>query len=364
MKIPAQTEFAACRKISCLRGLSRRRMGGGFTLVEILIALAILIMIMVAMVSLLNMTQNVSRNISGTLDSFEASRTAFDTIGRTARQATLLSYLGYDKDPYGATLPTTNSYALKSDLHFICGAQTDLTLSDTGAGSSSAVFFQAPVGAVDAATLQSNNSLLNATGFFLAYGEDPLRPAFLDNLTAKPPPRPRFRLFQYLQPREKMTVYQYTISLSNNIPRPDDAFFGVDWFKGDVDDRRYCHVLAENVIALAILPVTGGDPAPKYLWNSRDPDPAVAYSHHRLPQSLKIAMAVIDEQSVIRAGFGSSPPALVPNGLFTETSKFDQDVKALDDSLVARSPKLNYRIFTAEIPLSVSNSKLLQPPVP
>ncbi|MFA7233475.1 MAG: prepilin-type N-terminal cleavage/methylation domain-containing protein, partial [Terrimicrobiaceae bacterium] len=82
MKIPIQTEFAGCRKISCLMALSRRRMGGGFTLVEILIAFAILSMIMVAMASLLNMTQNVSKNVSGKLDSFEAARTAFDTIGR------------------------------------------------------------------------------------------------------------------------------------------------------------------------------------------------------------------------------------------------------------------------------------------
>jgi uncharacterized protein (TIGR02599 family) len=134
----------------------------------------------------------------------------------------------------------------------------------------------------------------------------------------------------------------------------------MDWFKGDVDDRTYCHVLAENVIALAILPVTGGNPAPKYLWNSRDP--AVAYSRHRLPQSLKIAMAVIDEQSAVRAGFGSSPPALVPSGLFAVPSEFDRDVETLDNSLATHSPKLNYRIFTAEIPLSVSNSKLLHPP--
>lgn len=351
MRISPQTEFAVCGNIPRSESLRRRKMGVGFTLVEVLVSIAILGMIMVAMGSSLDMIRNISKNVSGKLDSFESARTAFDTLARSVRQATLLSYVGYDN----SDSPTT--YLLKSDLHFVCGTQTDLKLQDTGAASSSAIFFQAPTGVADSASLQNNNSLLNATGFFLDYGDDHLRPSFFDTLSTKPPHRYRFRLFQYLQPRDYMTVYQYTISLSGSIPQPNDNYSGVDWFKSDVDGKRYCHVLAENVIAFVILPVSGGKPADNYLWNSRDP--GTNYSHHRLPQSLKIAMAAIDEQSAIRAGFGSrTPPALVPDGLFTDTSEFDQDVKKLDDSLAKHSPKLNYRIFTTEIPLSDTSSNM------
>lgn len=319
-----------------------------FTLMEILVSTAILALLLVGLTSLLGMTMRSYTRTTGKLETFEASRAAFDTMARMLRQATLLSYLGYN-DP---TAPT--AFQLKSDLHFLSGPQSDLSLSQTGAGSTHAVFFQAPLGVADTALLQPATSLLNAVGFFLAYGDDPYRPSAIQNLT---PQRFRYRLFQYLQPRENMTVYQYTIHDVGGILVGNTTYSGTDWFKTDVGALTGCQVLAENVVALAILPVPQALPGQAqsvptaYLWNSRT-------SSNQLPRALKIVMAVIDEASAARLGNASFPPPLLPSDLFTEAAKFEDDVIRLEKALSEHTPLLNFQIFRAEVALPPANANL------
>lgn len=319
----------------------------GFSLLEVLISAAVLMLILVATMSLLNMTRSSYRNTSGRLDSFETARVAFDTLTRSIAQATLLANLGYD-DP---TVPA--EYVLKSDLHFICGSRQDLGLDAAGAPDSHAIFFQAPLGIADSSDLKSARRLLNATGFFIAYGSDPMLPVIAQG---KVPDRNRYRLFQFLQPREEMAVYDHTIMRDGGIPESDDEYKGSDWFRDDVNNDRFCHPLAENVVALAILPVSEGMPASSYLWNSRDG--SVAYSKHRLPQALKVMMAVIDEAGVARLGNPSAAPKLFPDGLFAAPEDFEKDLKRLETALSEFSPPLQYRIFASEIPLNASNTDL------
>lgn len=326
-----------------------RQSKSGFTLVELLVSLAVISMIMVAVVGLLNVASSSYKKVSGKLDAFDAARTGFDTLTRTMRQAALLSYLGYD-DPKAPT-----KYELKSDLQFICGSQADLQINK-GMPTSTSIFFQAPTGLASDPDLRMNNALLNVNGFFLGYGDDPSQPSVING---KVPKRPRVRLFQYIQPRENMTLYERTITLLNGIPASNDTYKDTDWFKGDVNAGNNNHILAENVVALAILPMIDNKPANNYLWNSRDR--AKTDTHHRLPQALKVVMAVIDEPSAIRlesAGAPQDAADLVPSNLFTDTSSFDDDVKALDQALSTHSPQLNYRIFTADIPLSPANTNL------
>jgi uncharacterized protein (TIGR02599 family) len=323
------------------------RSARGFSLIEILASLAVLSVVVIAVASLLAMTQSSYTRTIGKLDSFEVARSAFETFTRTVRQATLLSYLGYD-DPKAPT-----EYRLKSDLHFLSGPQDELPLTGTGAANTHAVFFQAPLGVAETEDLQSANLLLTATGFFIGYGDDTMRPAFLDG---KIPENRRFRLYQYLQPREQMTVYDHTITTQDGVPFQNEAYKGTAWFAQDVSAGRFCRPLADNVVALAILPITDGQPAARYLWNSRDA--GVSYSHHRLPQALKVMMAVIDSKSAARLENGSQPPALYPSSLFTDPSKFDEDVRELERVLGEFRPALNYRIFVAEIPLNAANTNL------
>ena len=323
--------------------MKKLRSQHAFTLVEILVSTAILALLLVGLTSLLGMTMRSYTRTTGKLETFEASRAGFDTMARTLRQATLLAYLGYN-DP---TAPT--AFQLKSDLHFLSGPQSDLSLSQTGAGATHAVFFQAPLGVTDASSLQPATSLLNAVGFFLAYGDNPDLPPAIQNLT---PQRFRYRLFQYLQPREKMSVYQYTIHDVGGILVGNVTYSGTDWFKTDVGALTGCRVLAENVVALAILPVPHDQSVPtEYLWNSRT-------SSNQLPQALKIVMAVIDETSASRLGNASSPPTLLPSDLFTETAKFEDDVTRLEKLLREHTPPLNFQIFRAEVALPPANANL------
>lgn len=342
--------------------VSIRENNWGFTLLEMLVSMAILGLIVVALASFVNLISNTYKRTSGKLDTFESARAAFDTMARAVRQATLFSYLGYD-NPDNPT-----KYELKSDLHFISGPASNLGLTDTGIPSAHALFFQAPVGWVDRSDLQSNNSLLNSTGFFVAYGKDPaivdLPPIISQKLTS----RFRFRFYEYLQPRESMSIYEKTIAPDSvtGVLAANDAYDGTDWFTGDVTKdgsgkRKYCHLLAENVVALAILPVIGGTSAAGYLWNSRT---NTAATYHRMPQAVKLMMAVIDDQSAIRLGNSDTPPtalAFPPTDnptLFSNPANFDADVAAYDASLRKIRPALNYRIFTTEVPLNASNSNL------
>lgn len=325
----------------------KKRLDEGFSLLEVLVSSVVLILIMFAVISLLNMISMSYQRTSGRLEAFDSARAAFDAVTRTVGQAVLLSYLGYD-DP---SVPSR--YELKSDLHFLSGPQHSLGFVQTGAEASHAVFFQAPLGIADDPELQSSNLLLNATGFFLAYGDDPVRP---DILEGKVENRNRYRLFQFFQPREEMSVYRHTIAEEENIPVSNDEFAGADWFLDEVESKRFCRPLAANVIALVILPVVEGEPADEYLWNSRDP--STPYSLHRLPQALRIAMAVIDEKSAAGLGNSTTPPELVPETLFARADRFHDDLAELDAALAGFHPPLNYRIFTAEIPLDASNTNL------
>lgn len=325
-------------------GLRRRR---AFTLLELLVSVAVLALLLIGLTSLLSMTMRSYKQTTGKLETFEASRAAFDTMARTLRQATLLSTLGYD-DPKAPA-----KYLLKSDLHFVSGRQSDLALSLAGTGTTHAVFFQAPLGVSDNSTLAPAISLLNTVGYFIAYGKDPDRPAVIEDLT---PTRYRYRLFQYLPPREKMTVYEKTLKTASeggdSFLVGDDTYSGTDWFTGDVNTLEDCRVLAENVVALAILPVSRAETVPAdYTWNSRK-------QSNQLPGTLKIAMAVVDETSFARLENSPTAPDLGLSGFFTDPAKFDEDVTAMEGKLAGHSPPLNYRIFRAEIPLPPANANL------
>lgn len=323
---------------------ARSRENRGFSLLEVLVATAVLALILVVLMSLLSVAGSSYRQTSGRMDSFKTARVAFDAVIRAVSQAAMLARFGYD-DP-----ANPQNYVLKSDLHFICGSQADLGLNAPGTEDSHAVFFQAPLGIVDSPGLQNAGALLNATGFFIAYGEHPLIPDAAGEKVSNPR---RFRLFQFFQPRERMTVYDQTIIRIDGIPVSNDSENKTDWFSDDVNNSLYCHPLADNVVALVILPMRDNNASDDYLWDSRNA--GRSESHHRLPTALKIAMAVIDEGSAARLGNPETAPNFFRAGLFTQPELFDQDLLRMEEDLKAFSPPLQYWIFTAEIPLNASN---------
>src|SRR5690606_10668269 len=125
-------------------------------------------------------------------------RNAFTAITRQLSQATLNTYYDYLLDP-DTGIPTR--YIRQSDLHFVAGK--DLIANQ----QTHAVFFQAPLGYTTAAPYSDMDTLLNASGFFLMRGTDQERPAFLNTLPNSPPDNVRFRLMQFLQPAENLSIY-------------------------------------------------------------------------------------------------------------------------------------------------------------
>jgi uncharacterized protein (TIGR02599 family) len=146
-------------------------------------------------------------------------------------------------------------------------------------------------------------------------------------------------------------LYRISIIVGNT------TYSSTDWFKTDVDALTGCRVLAENVVALAILPVPQALPGQaqsvpaSYLWNSRT-------SSNQLPQALKIVMAVIDETSATRLENAATPPPLLPSDIFTDTAKFEDDVTKLEKALREHTPPLNFQIFRTEVALPPANANL------
>jgi uncharacterized protein (TIGR02599 family) len=302
-----------------------------------------MLVILIGVSSVINMVSSTYRRTMGASDSFESARTAFDTMARIIRQATLNSYLGYDHPD------SPGNFQLKSDLQFVVGPQKSLDLGvdadSTGADNSFAVFFQAPLGTAD--TVTRAHALLVSTGFLIVHSDDPLRPTILEN---RVPQRHRYRLYQFIEPREESSIYSYTITDSNGVPIPNDAYRGYDWFSKKVKTRKSIHPLAENVIGLVIWPVYEG--RPEEHWNSRDAN--AANSYNRLPQALEMALAVIDEASAVRLEESQNGDLMAD--LFTTPSSFVADLQKLEKRMAELH--LNYRIFRTTLPLDASNTRL------
>ncbi len=114
----------------------------GFTLVEILVAMAVLALIMVMLLTITVQISDMWRKTTGKIEQFRSARDAFDSMSRRINQATLNTYWDYD-DPI-----TPTRYVRQSELRFICG-QTE-TLAGKPASpkrwAMHGIFFQAPFG--------------------------------------------------------------------------------------------------------------------------------------------------------------------------------------------------------------------------
>ncbi len=346
------------------RGGSDRRgwIGDGFSLLELLVSMAVLAIIMVLMFSLVNSTSSIWRSTTGKIQTFQAARAAMDTISRNVAQATLSPYWDYfDKNgqrtplwdasqPYASVNPTAQ-YGRYSDLHFVCGDGKTLTGRDA---NTHAIFFQAPLGYSTNSTnqAQSLDSLLNTAGYYIEYGSDAEWLPDIDALKANQ--KNRYRLVEVLQPSELVNVFTNAASV-------DPGY----WIRDGNRLSSNRRVLAENMIAMIIHPKlsTGennsslaglGD---SYTYNSREgqlSDP----KRHQLPPMLGLTMVAIDEDSAARldrAGTLKSTVESALNGKFespgTDATGFHKKLaedlenlkKFLDDK------RIGYRIFTTDI---------------
>lgn len=393
---------------SSLRGLRPKKRTGvrrGFTLVEMMVAISLLMLLMLVTVYILSAVTTIDTRTRAKVDTFREARAGFEVMTRRVSQAMLNTYWDYEFPNNNRSLPPTR-YVRQSELHFISGPTksggASALLPVVGMQSvTHGIFFQSPQGLSTAASTTVSANLpntLNASGYFLEYTSDMAqkmergytdRPDFLGKDTPLPAERWRFRLTEFNQGSEYLQVYRATAKVPTIKP--------LDWFQvplkrpfltsnaANPSEPINTRVLAENVIALIILPHRSpNDPvppgaktqlAPNYLYNSRGyvsaTDDYTALSRNQLPPMVQVTMVVIDERSAERLQAALSAPDKMTNatdklGLTGSTvvpfskpstianppakdekDKYLSDLQELEKKLV--SLNLNYRIFSTDV---------------
>jgi len=375
-----------------------------FSLIELMVSVAVLSLLMVLVFQMLDETQKTWSRAKGMISSFKDARDGFEAMNRNVSQATLNTYIGYD---VSGTSSIPKKFARKSELHFVCGPSSKLLESAEGRKRlTHAIFFQAPLGYQTFQRTRSTNkkdefgeldSLLNGWGYYVEYSSDRNdRPQFLNTLGPPVAERFRFRLMEFRQPAEATTIYQY--KLEDNRPTQDEKIW--EWFRsrkfgiehpanndpqGAVGDIRTTRPLADNIIALIISPRLAEndiatsedntsdfrfkeptDIAPDYVYDSRrfhyENDDRAKYSRHQVPPVLRVTMVAIDEVDAVRYAAqnpGDSLPKYAPSedDWFSDVRNYGRDLEKLGEGLNAVG--IRFRVFTSNIRMREGNFQRL-----
>jgi len=310
----------------------------GFTIVELLVASAVLMLIMSVILALINQTSSVVRRGSDRVSEFQAARACFDLIGQNLSQATLASYWDYDNP----TNPT--KYLRTSQLHLLIGA-AGVTPFPGQVGTGQAVFFQAPIGRTSISNkYRGLDGLINVCGYFIKYGDDAGLPAPFTST-----PSYRYRLMQSIQPSEDVRVYDTSVgsawvqnAAASAVPIADNIIFMAVWPRKSINDDPSGDSLTEE-----------------FSYDSRKDSALAAQPEtaNQLPPIIQITIVAIDETTARRLCVGSSPPGELTSllsGLFSVSrmERYDNDLRVLKERLSAKG--INYKIFTSMVPIRES----------
>jgi uncharacterized protein (TIGR02599 family) len=360
----------------------------GFTLVEVMVAAGIVVVIMVVLLGMTDQTQRLVKATSSKVEQFQQARAGFEAMTRRLSQATLNSFWDY---VYAPNTGTPIGYARKAELRFRSGpmsGNSGITGSTAKYWPSHGVFFQAPLGTVqDTVNLSAMDHLLNTWGYFVEIGSDINSfPAFLNNIVT---PRTRYRLMEYMEPSEQLSVYRNQGNDPNN----------QKWFSQSLaptNATRPVHVLAENIVALIILPrlsladerrinpnpATPPLLAPNYNYDSTQTgaynasiasntttNNPLLNSQNQLPPVVQVIMVAIDEPSARRLqdlygsdpylGIRTNPEPIMGRNLFTDPTMLNDtttnplgDLTVLQNLLSSSSNpniRASYRVFSTNV---------------
>ena len=334
------------------RSLSRR----GFSLIELMVAVAVFMLMFAMIAVLMDSTQRTWAIASSRVSQFKEARVAFESMSRRIRMASLNTYWDYEFN--ARDVPT--DYIRQSELHFISGRMSEIADAQESVNPTHGIFFQAPIGYSDVKDYRHFQEMLNAWGYFIEFGDNRFDiPMFMQNDTRF---KNRFRLFELKLPTEKLDIFEDGDAKRRAFdPRVDRA-----WYTKHFRDRVSRRVLAENIIALVITPMRSPydrdvtDPTDltlDYLYDSRDgvgsdagQDEDTVSNLHLLPPMIQITMVAMDEKSASRLfDFGAAPPALIPPGLFQRPTNLEEDIAALENHLQDITPRIDYRVFQTSV---------------
>jgi uncharacterized protein (TIGR02599 family) len=362
------------------RGTSVFAAALSFTLVEMLVAITILTVLLLLASQIITKTTSVWTYANYKMTQGREARVAFSSVVSRLSEATVDQYYGYT-NYYSSTVTNyiPGAYIRRSELRFVSGLATNLIPVSSGVTNlvTHATFFVAPLGIVTNSAYAHLPSLLNVCGYYIQWSNvDSERPV---------PPLPagsgvyRFRLMQFVQPSEAMSVYSQTIpfnSASNtngNYPAFTNLVTSPPWqVNALTNSPTGVHPLANNVVALLLLPATNvtdssGTLATNFLYNSEVTNigtTAATTSLNRVPPVMRVVMYTIDEKSALKLPQTATIPALY-TGLFTNSSTLYTNSSTGDIGDLARfeatltAQKLTYRRFDAavQLPRQVWNTR-------
>jgi uncharacterized protein (TIGR02599 family) len=310
----------------------------GFSLIELLLAMAVLALMAVMMLSVTSSAQKIAKQTTSRTEQFREGRRAFERINQRLSQATLNTYWDY-VDSSGRPRTTSNAttftpfkYARMSELRYLQTNSSSLTAPGGGTMVGNSVFFQAPLGKSD--TLSGLNSLLNTTGFYIKKSDDSaLRPA---TVSAS---KTRYRLFELTEPAESLTIYSLT---SGNATTTSTA-----WFTTPLAVTGNSRRLADNIVALlfqAQYQNASGTPTSAFNYTSTPRGlSSQPIEENNLPPNVRVTMIALDETSARRVAEES----------ITLTDATDDTSLALLEKNLTDS-RLNYRKFQSTVSIGPS----------
>jgi uncharacterized protein (TIGR02599 family) len=310
----------------------------GFSLIELLLAMAVLALMAVMMLSVTSSAQKIAKQTTSRTEQFREGRRAFERINQRLSQATLNTYWDYvdssgrPRTTSNATTFTPNIYARMSELRYLQTNSSSLTAPGGGPMVGNSVFFQAPLGKSD--TLSGLNSLLNTTGFYIKKSDDSaLRPATVSES------KTRYRLFELTEPAENLTIYSLT---SGNATTTSTA-----WYTTPLAVTGNSRRLADNIVALlfqAQYQNASGTPTSAFNYTSTPRGlSSQPIEENNLPPTVRVAMIALDETSARRVAEES----------ITLTDATDDTSLALLEKNLTDS-RLNYRKFQSTVSIGPS----------
>lgn len=303
-----------------------------FTLVELLVSMAIMSLLLVLLLSVTGQVSDTWRKTTNKMQAFESVRSAFDSITENLAQATLNTYWDYD-DPV-----TPQKYERRSELHFF-----SMPAAQIGSGFTASknpghgIFFQAPTGSVGDASYSNLPNLLNAWGLFVEFGSNAAEvPTFLQAVSQA---KYRYRLKEWKVPSERISLYYFTSGKPTAAAR--------DWVMTSGSGNVVPQTLAENVILLLAvprMPSTAGVPGDiladgNFVYDSRTTTVG-SVQKNQLPPAMELIVVAIDETSAqqLALAAGTNPPVVMPSGVdFSKPADLEKNLADLRTYLEGKS---------------------------
>lgn len=377
----------------------------GFTLLEMIVAMAVVAAAMVVVVQAMGRVQSTWSETSAKVREAMDARAGMETLTRTLPRAVLDPRWAMDQDGYSPSLQRD------SDLHFVSGPAATLLSSPVNM-TGHAVFFQTPTGhgvagggtqgGAAKAEYDTLPGVLNAWGYFVEFGDDPApAPAFLSDPRfsrsgGQAAKRRRFRLMEFRQPAHELGLFEMKVNGDATVPLISLAVDQRElyrWFDEPLRERpgsgrRRCSVVAENILALVVEPLrpAAGDPASGAALVSNDLEAADDYLYdsrrfqwdagstramagrHRLPPALRVTLIVLEERDWSKLSdseaekTGGEMLRLV-SSKFTSPKAYDTDIGAITGELNRRRMKHRVTTTTLQLPggLGAAGPDVTQP---